>query len=325
VRRREFISVIVGATAWPLAARAQQPAAQVVGFLGPVPGPEAIPDLLAAFRRGLAETGYVEGKNLVIEYRFTNFRPELMLEGAGDLVRRNVNVIFAGSPEALAAVKSATATIPVVGVDLENDPVVKGYVKSLARPGGNITGMFLDIPELSGKQVGLLKEIVPRLSRIAIFGIPGLNAAQFAATEAAVRAVAVEAEIIEVRFPDDFERALEVARARHVEAGILLSSPLVFNSSKQIGELALAKGLPLISLFGEFPKAGGLIAYGPNLGDMLRRCGDYVGKILHGAKPSELPIQRPERFDLVINLKTAATLGLDMPAQLQQLADEVIE
>jgi putative ABC transport system substrate-binding protein len=185
--------------------------------------------------------------------------------------------------------------------------------------------MFLDIPELSGKQLGQLKEVVPRLSRVAIFGVPGLNALQFAATETAARAFAVEAEIMEVQVPDDFEVALEAARTRHVEAGILLSSPLVFNFSKQIGELAIAKRLPLISLFADFPKAGGFMAYGPNLPDIFRRCGDYVAKILHGAKPSDLPIQRPEKFDLVINLKTAAALGLDVPSQLQQLADEIIE
>ena len=158
-----------------------------------------------------------------------------------------------------------------MALDLEIDPVAKGYVKSLARPGGNMTGMFLDLPELSGKQVGLLKEIVPRLSRIAIFGIPGLNAAQFAATETAVKALALEAEIMEVRVADDFEQAFEAARTRHVDAGILLSSPLVFNSSKQLGELELAKRLPLISLFAEFPKSGGLIAYGPNVSEIFRR------------------------------------------------------
>jgi putative ABC transport system substrate-binding protein len=188
-----------------------------------------------------------------------------------------------------------------------------------------LTGIFLDLPELSGKQVGLLKEIVPRLSRMAIFGIPGLNAAQFAAAETAVRALALEAEIIEVRSPEDFDGALDAAATKHADAGILLSSPLVFNLSKQIGELALAKRLPLISLFGEFPKVGGLIAYGPNVADLFRKSGVYVGKILHGAKPSDLPIQRPEKFDLVINLKTAAALGVDVPSQLQQLADEVIE
>ena len=246
------------------------------------------------------------------------------LEAAGDLVRRNVNVIFAANPAAVAVVRNATTSIPVVALDLESDPLAKGYVKSLARPGGNMTGMFLDLPELSGKQVGLLKEIVPRLSRIAIFGIPGLNAAQFAATETVVRALALEAEIMEVRVADDFERALEAARTKHVEAGILLSSPLVFVASKQIGELALAKRLPLISLFAEFPKSGGLIAYGPNVSEIFRRCGDYVAKILHGAKPSDLPIQRPEKFDLVINLKTAEALG-SPSAVLLATADEVIE
>jgi putative tryptophan/tyrosine transport system substrate-binding protein len=185
--------------------------------------------------------------------------------------------------------------------------------------------MFLDLPELSGKHIGLLKEIVPRLSRIAIFGIPGLNMAQFAATETVARALALEAEILEVQVAGDFEGALEAARIKHVDAGILLSSPLVFVASKQIGELALAKRLPLISLFAEFPKSSGLIAYGPNVAEIFRKSGEYVGKVLHGAKPSDLPIQRPEKFNLVINIKTATALGLDMPTQLQQLADEVIE
>jgi putative ABC transport system substrate-binding protein len=324
MRRREFISVIVGATAWPLAARAQQPSMPVVGVLVET-GETGAPPNTAAFRLGVAESGYVEGKNVAFEYRFANFKREQLPQLASDLVRRKVNVIFAATPEAVVAARDATTSIPIVALDLESDPVAKGYVKSLARPGGNMTGMFLDLPELSGKQIGLLKEIVPRLSRIAIFGIPGLNAAQFAATETAVRALALEAEIMEVRAADDFEQALEAARTRHVEAGILLSSPLVFVASKQIGELAIAKRLPLISLFGEFPKAGGLIAYGPNVGEMFRRSGVYVGKILNGAKPSDLPIQRPERFDLVINLKTATALGLDVPTQLQQLADEVIE
>ncbi len=316
--------MIVGATAWPLAARAQQPAMPVIGFLYPATA-ESIPHLLAAFRRGLAEASYVEGKNLAIEYRFANFKLGLLPELAGDLVRLKVKVIFAPTPEAGAAARNATTTIPVVARDLENDPIANGYVKSLARPGGNMTGMFLDLPELSGKQVRLLKQIVPRLSRIAIFGIPGLNAAQFTAAETAVRALALEAHVMEVRVADDFERALEAARTKDVEAGIVLSSPLVFFALKQIGDLALAKRLPLICLFSEFPKSGGLIAYGPNLAQIFRRCGDYVGKILDGSKPSDLPIQRPEKFDLVINLKTAEALGISVPTVLLATADEVIE
>jgi putative ABC transport system substrate-binding protein len=223
----------------------------VVGYLAEVPD---VAHLNAAFQRGMAEFGYVEGKNFATEYRVN---PETLPEAAADLVRLNVNVIFAAAPAALAAVSKATTNIPIVGVDLESDPVAKGYVKSLARPGGNITGMFLDIPELSGKQLGLLKEIVPRLSHIAIIGVPGLNALQFTATETAAGALALEAEIMEVRAPDDFEHALEAAKTRRVEAGILLSSPLVFTSSRHIAELALPRRLPLISLFGEFPKNGG--------------------------------------------------------------------
>ena len=324
MRRREFITLLGSAAAWPLAARAQQPAMPVIGVLNRAT-PEAIRHLLAAFRQGLAEAGYLEGKNLAMEYRLANEKPDLLPELARDLVRLNVSVIFAATPEAVAAARNATTSIPVVALDLESDPVAMGYVKSIARPGGNMTGMFLDIPELSGKQVGLLKEIVPRLSRIAIFGVPTLNALQFAATETAARALALEAEIIELRVPSDFEGAFEAAGLRHVEAGVLLSSPLVFSFVKQIGELAIAKRLPLICLFVEFPKAGGLIAYGPNLAQIFQRCGDYVAKILHGAKPSDLPIQRPERFDLVINLKTAEALGVSVPAVLLATADEVIE
>ena len=297
----------------------------MIGFVSAVPGAEAMPHLIAAFRQGLADEGYVEGKNIAIEIRSTGFRPELMHEVAGDLVRRKVNVIFAIGPDAVATGRSATSSIPIGGVDLESDPLAMGYVKSLARPGGNFTGMFLDLPELSGKQIGLLKEIVPQLSHIAVFGILALNAAQFAATAAAVKTAAVEAEIIEVQVPDDWARALETAKAKQVEAGILLSSPLVWNSSKQIGELAIAKRLPLISLFAEFPKSGGLISYGPNVADIFRKGGEYVAKILHGAKPSDLPIQRPEKFDLVINLKTAEVLGISVPPVLLATADEVIE
>ena len=190
MRRRDFISLIAGATAWPLAARAQQPAMPVIGTVGPVPW-EAVPHLLAAFRRGLAEAGYVEGKNLAIETRTYNYRPELLAEAMRDVVHLKVNVIFAVGPEALAEARNATTSIPIVGTDFENDPVAKGYVRTLARPGGNITGLFLDIPELCGKQVGLLREVLPRLSRIAIFGVPDLNALQFAATETAARALTI--------------------------------------------------------------------------------------------------------------------------------------
>jgi putative tryptophan/tyrosine transport system substrate-binding protein len=320
MRRRDFIKAIIyPAALWPITAHAKQTVMPVIGVLLEVSAPASV---FGAFRQGMAELGYLEGKNFVTEYRI---KPESLPQAAADLVRFNVNVIFAAAPEALAAASSATTSIPVVGLDLESDPVAKGYVKSLARPGGNVTGVFLDIPELCGKQIGLLKEFVPGLSRIAIFGVPGLNAPQFKATETAARAFAVETEIMEVRVVDDFEDVMEAARARHAEAGILLSSPLVFVFSKLIGDLALAKRLPLISLFGQFPRNGGLLAYGPNLVEMFGRCGGYVGKILQGAKPSDLPVQRPEKFDLAINLKTAAALSVTVPPLLLATADEVIE
>lgn len=323
MRRREFITLIAAAITLPPRAFAAEQA-PVVGYLNPAPAP-GIPHIIAAFQQGLAQEGYVEGKNLAIESRFSAFRPELMQQAARDLVRLQVNVIFASTPDAVAEAKSATSSIPIVGLDFENDPVALGYVKSLARPGGNLTGMYLDLPELNGKQIGLLKEVLPRLSRIAIFGIPGLNAAQFAAAAAAVRAARLEAETIEVRTPDDWAQALETARTRQAEAGILLSSPLVFAASEQIGKLAVGHRLPLICLFAEFAKAGGFIAYGPNVDAIEERAGVYVGKILHGAQPSDLPIQRPTKFDLVVNLTTAKALGLEVPLRLQQLADEVIE
>jgi putative ABC transport system substrate-binding protein len=327
MRRRDFIRIFAGATAWPLAARAQQPATPVIGFFTFVPvGVPTSQPVLAAFRLGLTEAGYTEGKNVRLEFRDANFKPELLLPAARDLVRLNVDVIVApGGPELVAAAREATSSIPIVAHDLESDPLANGWVKSLARPGGNMTGFFLDIPEMSGKQLALLREVLPRLSRLAILGVPGLNAVQFAATEAAAKAVGVEAEILEVRSPDDFEGAVETARTRHADAGILLSSPLVYGQLKQIAELALAKRLPLICLFPAFSKLGGLMAYGPNMEDEWRRCAGYVGRILHGAKPSDLPIQRPERFDLVINLKTAAALGFSVPTLLLATASEVIE
>jgi putative ABC transport system substrate-binding protein len=237
-----------------------------------------------------------------------------------------VDVIFApGGPVLVAAAREATSGIPIVAHDLESDPVAKGWVKTLARPGGNMTGFFLDTPEISGKQVGLLREVLPHLSRIAVLGVPGLNALQFAATEAAARAVAIEAEILEVQSYDDFAGAMGAARTRHAEAGVLLQSPLVYGYHNQIAELALAKRLPLICLFPEFAKLGGFMAYGPNMDDQFRRCGGYVGRILHGAKPSDLPIQRPQKFELVINLKTAEALGVSVPHALLATADEVVE
>ncbi len=246
-------------------------------------------------------------------------------EYAADLARLSVDVIFARGPAAVTAAKEATRTIPVVAVDLESDPVAAGFVRGLARPGGNITGVFLDLPELSGKQLQLLKEIVPQLSRVAVLGDPVLNAPQFRATEVAARALAMHLQSVEVRALKDFNGALEAAKKGQARAVLLLSSPLVFNVRTRIAALAVEKRLAAVSMFVEFAEAGGLLAYGPSLRESFRRCGAYAGKILQGAKPGEMPVERPERFDLVINLKTAKALRLTIPQSVLGRADQVIQ
>ena len=200
-----------------------------------------------------------------------------------------------------------------------------GFVHNLARPGGNITGVFLDLPELSGKQLQLLRDIVPTISRVAVLGDPVLNAPQFRATEQAARDLGIRLTRLEVRAPSDLERALEAARRGGNRAVILLSSPLVFVHRDEIASMAASRHLPAVSMFVEFAEAGGLMVYGPSLREAFRRCGGYVARILRGARPGDLPIERPEKFDLVINRKTARALGLAIPPALRQRADQVIE
>jgi putative tryptophan/tyrosine transport system substrate-binding protein len=212
------------------------------------------------------------------------------------------------------AARDATTTIPIVGVDFESDPVTMGFVHTLAHPGGNITGVFLDLPELGGKQMELLREVFPQITRVAIMGDPGINATQFSATENAARVFGIQPEAIAVRVLRDFETALENAASNQAEAGVLLSSPLVFGHMREVVALITAKRFPVISLFSEFPRTGGFMAYGPSVPESFRRCGSYVGRILQGAKPSELPIERPERFELVVNARTAKTFGITVPS-----------
>jgi putative tryptophan/tyrosine transport system substrate-binding protein len=321
MNRRMFLSGLTwGTLALPLAAEAQQAAKPFrIGMLGATPIP---PALFEAFKQGLGQFGYTEGRNLVVDERYGE---GLLSEHAAELARLSVDVILARGPAAVAAVKAVTRTIPVVAVDLESDPVAAGFVRGLAQPGGNITGVFLDLPELSGKQLQLLKETVPRFSRVAVLGDPVLNAPQFRATEVAARALAIQLQSVEVRAQKDFNDALETAKKGQARAVLLLSSPLVFNSRARIAALAVEKRIAAVSMFVEFAEAGGLMAYGPSLRESFRRCGAYAGKILQGAKPGELPIERPERFNLVINLKTAKALGLTIPQTLLQRADQVIQ
>jgi putative ABC transport system substrate-binding protein len=324
LRRREVI-VLLGAAAivgTQGAAAQKAPKMARIGMLGIS---SVDPALRGQFKEGLAQFDYTEGSNLVINEQHAENRLELMPERAAELVRFNPAVIFARGAAAVAATRKATTTIPIVAVDLESDPIAMGFVKSLARPGGNITGVFLDLPELSGKQLQLLREVAPRISRVGILGDPVLNAAQFAATKVAARTLAIELKSLDLKTPEDFAPAFNAARNARADAVVLLSSPLVFNYRKQIADVAIASQFPAVSMFVEFAEAGGLLAYGPSLRLSFRRCGGYVGKILQGARPEELPVERPEKFELVINLKTAKTLGIDMPGSLLARADDVIE
>jgi ABC-type uncharacterized transport system substrate-binding protein len=326
VKRRQFITLLGGAAAaWPLAARAQQPPMPVIGFLGGSSLAERRP-LLAAFRQSLAEAGYIEGQNVAIEYRWAEGQYDRLPVLAADLVRRQVTVLLAGDgPSALAA-KRATTTIPIV-FNTGIDPVQVGLVTSLSRPGGNLTGVNLIAGPLPAKQFGLLHELVPTANTIAVLINPNnANAERDAATvQEAGRAIGVQILVIRAAAETDFETVFATL-TRERAGGLLVNSDVFFTSRRdQLVAQAARQALPLMSAWREFPLAGGLISYGPSLSAAYRQIGAYTAKVLSGAKPADLPIVQPTAFELVINLKTAKALGLNVPLHLQQLADEVIE
>jgi putative tryptophan/tyrosine transport system substrate-binding protein len=328
MRRREFIVALGGAAGWPLAARAQQPARYRIGHLAiaaPTDTPPPPPSNWAAFLQGLRDAGYVEGQKIAFEHRYAHGRSERFPELAIELANLKVDVIFARGTLALTAAKNATRTIPIVGIDLESDPVETGLVAGIARPGRNITGLFLDLSVLSGKQLQILNEILPSLSRVAVLGDPDVNASQLRALNEAARSLGVRTQVAELKRSTDLEGAFEAAKAWRAEALIVLSNPLTLALRAPIGNLAADRRLPTMYLYRAHVDAGGLISYGPDLPDMFRRCGVYVGRILGGVKPADLPIERPARFEEVINLKTAKALGITIPQSVMLRADEVIE
>jgi putative tryptophan/tyrosine transport system substrate-binding protein len=322
--RREFITLLGGAAAtWPLAARAQQGGKKyIVGRFGAGSATEPLIDVLT---EALRELGWVEGENVVFERRYAENRLERLPEMAVDLVRLKVDVIAAGGTLAPLAAKRATSTIPIV-MTTAGDPLGSGLVDSLARPGGNATGMSLMAPELGGKRLELLKELLPRLARVAVLW----NAANpypaivFKETQGAGRTLGIEVQSLEVRGPDDLDGAFEAARKQRPDAMITVEDPLTLTYRKRIVDFATGQQLPSLGPR-EFAAAGGLISYGANLADLTRRAAGYVDKILKGAKPADLPVQQPTTFELVINLKTAKALGITIPPSLLARADEVIE
>jgi len=327
-RRRLLVALGPGVIAVPLRSFAQQQPARIarIGFLG-VTSPSLPVSVIRveALRTGLRDLGYVEGKNLTIEFRWAEGRHERLPELAAQLVRLKVDVIVAqGTPGANAA-KQATATIPIV-MPVVADPVATGLVASLVRPGGNVTGLTWFSHEVSAKRLGLLRDAVPRTKRVAVLINPdnSSNAPILQAMELAARQLKLEIQPFEARGANELESAFATMAARRVDAVTIIDDAMLIANAKAIANLAAKKRFPLIG-FNEVAEAGGLMAYGPSFPEMFQRAANYVDKILKGAKPGELPIERATRFELLINLKTAKALGLTLPQSLLQRADQVIE
>jgi putative ABC transport system substrate-binding protein len=326
MRRRELLQLVGSMTlAWPLAARGQQQVMPVVGYLGSAsPGPFA--PYVAAFRQGLAETGYVEGQNLVIEYRWADGRYEQLPALAADLVARNVDVIVtSGGPPAARAAKSATSTIPIVFS--ASDPVERGLVTSLARPNGNLTGVNVLSADLVPKRLELLAELVPQARVFALLVNPNnANTAQVISdVQQAASAKGVRLHTLKASSESEIATAFDSLGQMHAGGVVVGSDPFLDSSRAQLVALAAHHAVPAIYEWRESVLAGGLISYGTSLPGMHRQVGVYTGRILKGAKPADLPVQQPTKFELVINLKTAQALGLVVPHPFLMRADEVIE
>jgi len=327
LRRREFIWLLGGAAAgWPLVARTQQPTMPVIGLLHPG-SPEANARFVAGFHKGLAETGYVEGRNILIEYRWGHGESTRLPELAADLVRRAANVIVTpGGVAAALAAKAATATIPIVFV-IGVDPVQAGLVVSLNRPGGNVTGITSMNSGLAAKQLGLLHQLLQRDARFVVLvnsSNPQIRLA-VADVKAAAAAMGQPLDIVTAKTNREITPAFKEAVQKRADAILISPDPLFSSRPVQLATLAARHAMPAIYALREFAESGGLISYGSNFTDMFRQAGTYVARILKGEKPADLPILQATKFELVINLQTAEVLGLAVPPSLLAIADEVIE
>jgi putative ABC transport system substrate-binding protein len=324
MKRRAFITLLGGAAAWPLLARAQQPAMPVVGFLRSTTEAGSA-HLVTAFSQGLNEAGLVQGRNVAIEYRWADDQHERLTALAADLVRRQVAVIVANAVSAQAA-KIATTTIPIVAVT-GIDPVRMGLVASLNRPGGNVTGVMFTVTDLTAKRLGLLHELVPKAAVIGVLHDPNAPEVEIElrSTEAAGRAIGQQVLIVKAASEREFKAAFGTIVQAGAGALLVLGGPLFLSHRRQLVALAARYALPASYVTRQYPEAGGLMSYGPSQTDAYRRAGIYAGRILKGEKPADMPVQLPTKFDLVINLGTAKAFGFEVPDRLLALADEVIE
>ena len=322
MRRREFITLLSGAAAWPLSARAQQAARRpTIGYMG-VNTPVVESQRTAAFVQRLRELGWIEGRNVAVEYRWAEGRNERFAEIAAELVQLKVEVIVTAGTAAVVAAKQATSVIPIIFA-LGGDPVGTGLVASLARPGGNVTGLTQQSTDLAGKRVELLREVVPGLGRLATMANIGnpLAVLEMREVHAAARTLGLEVATSEIRRAEDIAPAFDALKGR-ADALYVVADPLVTSNRIRINTLALGARLPTMHGQNDNVEAGGLMSYGANFPDLYRRAADYVDKILRGAKPADIPVEQPTKFDLAINLTTAKALGLKIP---ESRADEVIE
>ena len=322
MRRRECFALLGGAAAWPLAARAQQASTAKIGLLWPGAGPPVSPRL-ESFREGLRRSGFIEGQNIAIELRYVQAGHQTLTEHAADLIRTKVDVIATFGDSATKIAQQATSTIPIVS--LADDLLGSGLIGSLSLPGGNTTGITILAPELSAKRLEVLSTIVPGLARVAGLWDPTTGGSQVAMSENAARAMKLKLQILEVTQRDDLDGAFRAARDAQAQAVNVFSSPFLASLYLEIINRAANYRLPTIYQWREHAEAGGLISYGPSLPVMWEQDGALVAKVLKGAKPSDLPVEQPTKFELVINLKTARALGLTVSSQVQLLADEVIE
>jgi putative ABC transport system substrate-binding protein len=325
VKRRAFITLLGGAAAWPLAARAQQPVMPVIGFLDVI---NPAPNRLTAFHQGLGESGYVLGQNVAIEVRSAEGRYDRFPELAADLVRRRVSVIVApGTTPAALAARAATTTIPIV-FGVGDDPVKLGLVANLARPGGNATGINFFVAELAAKRLGLLRELLPAAKRVAVL----VNPADPIRVETivgevkkAAGAIGLQFQVVNASTSREIDAAFATLGAALPDALFVGPDPFFFSRRGQLALQAASHKLPASYAIRDYAEAGGLMSYGTNITDAYHQVGVYAGRILKGAKPTDLPVQQSTKFELVINLQAARTIGLDVPATLLARADEVIE
>jgi putative tryptophan/tyrosine transport system substrate-binding protein len=324
MRRREFVAAFGGLATLPLAARAQPGKVYSIAFLTAGASAAGTP-ALPAFVEALRQLGWIEGKNIILEYRYGENRLERLPDLAAELARLRGVIVAAGTLAPIAA-KRATTAIPIV-MTSAGDPLGSGLVASLARPGGNVTGLSLMSSDLAGKRLELLKDLLPRMSRVAVLwdAANPYPAQVFRETESAAGILGLEVQSLEVRGPDDFDSVFEAARSKNPDALITVEDPLTVGHRKQIADFTAGNRLPAIYGLREFVEAGGLMSYGASISDLHRRAATYVDKILRGTSPRDLPVEQPTKFELLINVKTAKALGLMVPPSILARADEVIE